>query len=688
MKSQQRFNFPRTRSPLSNCLFLCLLIFILSALLWPAQAGASQSGPLKLTDISLEELMKMEVTSVSKHPQMLADAAAAIYVITQEDIRRSGANNLPDVLRMVPGLHVARISSHIWAISIRGFNDRFANKLLVLVDGRAVYTEMFSGVFYSRNDMMLEDIERIEIIRGPGATLWGANAVNGVINITTKKARDTQGFLVSAGAGTEEDGFVSARYGGTLEDKGAFRIYAKAKDWAETVNAQGDDTHDDWQSMLGGFRLDLTPGPKTEFTVQGDVYKQNKDSQLGYTTLAPPYYSQSIEQIETSGANLLARWNKGCEADSHWQAQAYYDYHTSEDSADLNWNTHILDFDLHNNRSLGGVQRLTWGLAYCLSYSEVETGSNLTFDPEIKTNNRFSAFVQDEIDLVKEELRLCLGSKFEHNEDTGFEVQPSARLLWKMDVNHSLWAAVSRAIRTPSRGELDSVLRQIQPQDPLPPVMFEIHGNKDLEAEELIAYEAGYRTTFCESVSLDVAAYYNRYNNLVSILQPTGPMILLPDPVPHFVAYSRDGNDLKAASYGVELNVKFDINKSIRLIGAYSYGFIEIIHDEDQNYIFGGVTGGKSPRHMVGLRAQIDFPKNVELDIWLRYVDELPELNIPSYLTADLRLAWHPSPDWEIALVGQNLLDSQHPEFLQTDYLASNAAEIERSVYAKITWHF
>jgi iron complex outermembrane receptor protein len=667
---------------------LCILLISLSVLLGIATVCSAKNAPPDLTTLSLEDLMEVEITSVSKRPQKLSDAAAAIFVITQDDIRRSGATNIPDALRMAPGVNVARISAHSWAISIRGFNDRFANKLLVLMDGRALYTELFSGVLWRRQDTVMGDIERIEVIRGPGASIWGANAVNGVINIITKKASDTQGFMLSAGAGSETKLMPAVRYGGVIQDMGHYRIYAKGKEIGKSVDPQGNDLPDDRRSLQGGFRLDLDLAGNNQLTVQGDFYNQRNANRLGYTNLTPPYIFSQDTEIEDTGANLLARWSKTNPGGDSWYLQGYYDYNNSQDDVIIEWSSQAVDLEFNHNLKIGERHKLAWGLGFRWFHTATDAFRVTSFDPQVNSNKHFSTFVQDEFAVVPEKLFFTLGSKFEYNDDTGFEVQPSARLLWKADKDNAIWAAASRAVRTPSRGELDGSNQVVQPQAFSPPILFELSGNPDLESEELIALEMGLHSALTGDLSIDFAVFYNIYDSLFRVTEPSGSPLFQPMPVPHLVLSTQADNQLKATSYGFEVAVNWDVLSNLRLIGTYSFLFIDMEDEGDEPILFGDTVPGRSPRHSFGLRAQLSLTESLDLDAWLRYVDELPDLEVPSYLTVDLRVAWRPVKGLEISLVGQNLLDNRHPEFVQTTFYESVPSEVERSVYLNITWRF
>src|SRR3982075_1138173 len=488
---------------------------LLVALVCVFVASALAQNLPDVTAMSVEDLMNVQVTSVSKRSQKLADAAAAIFVITQEDIRRSGARSIPESLRMVPGLQVARIDENKWAISSRGFNGRFANKLLVLIDGRSVYTPLFSGVYWNIQDVMLEDVDRIEVIRGPGATLWGANAVNGVINIITKKAKATQSGVVTAGGGNEERGSVAGRYGDKIGKALSYRLYGKDFNWAPSEYPKGGTAHDGWEAQRGGFRADYTPAGSNSFTLQGDLYHSGYNETLTIPSFAAPYSSTFPNTGAYSGGNILGRWNHATE-DSSISLQMYFDNTTLSDNSLFVDHQNLFDIDFQDGFRLGDSQQMVWGLGYRAIIDRNDPSFSVSLQPNQRTLNQFSAFLQDEIRLVHS-LRLMVGSKFEHNAFTGFEFEPNVRLLWTMTPNQSIWTAVSRAVRTPALTEeglrlTSAVVPPGVPQNPTPfPALVTVYGSRNFQSEDLLAYELGYRVQVTNTLSTDIATFYYRY---------------------------------------------------------------------------------------------------------------------------------------------------------------------------------
>jgi iron complex outermembrane receptor protein len=640
-------------------------------------------------EMSIEDLMSVKITSVAKKTQALSEAAAAIFVITQEDIRRSGVTSIAEALRMVPGLQVARIDANKWAITARGFSGRFSNKLLVLIDGRSVYTPIFSGVFWDAQDTLLEDIERIEVIRGPGATLWGANAVNGVINIITKTAKDTQGGLIYGGAGTEEQGFGGFRYGTKSGDHTYWRIYTKYFNRDDAVYASGDDAADGWDVLRGGFRMDWQGSSGDSLTLSGDIY----DGELGETITTPslafPYSSTTDEEYDESGGNLLGRWERKISETSDMGLQLYYDRFDIDPSI-IGVSVDTVDIDFQHRFSLGDQQEIIWGLGYRYISDEIDNSSTVSFIPDSRHYDILSAFVQDDIIVVEDLLHLILGSKFEDNDYTGFEVQPNARLTWMPHEQHSVWAAVSRAVRTPSRAEDDvriglAVIPPGIPQNPAPlPLVLTAVGNRDFDSEELLAYEIGYRVRPMDELSLDVTAFFNDYDSLRSSWLAT-PFPEPPLSPTHMVLPLAEDNEDKAETYGVELAADWRPSDWWHFQAAYTYLNIVLEADEESSMVSGGEAA--SPHHQVSLRSAMDLPGALEFHLWFRYVDELPSLDVDDYITLDTRLGWHPRQNLEISVVGQNLLDNQHLEY-KPEFLDTAPTEVEHSIYAKITWHF
>ena len=663
----------------------------LSVLLAGSTVAQNPRNVPDVTAMSMEDLMNLQVTSVSKRTQKVADAAAAIFVLTQEDIRRSGATSIPEALRLVPGLEVARIDQNKWAIGSRGFNGRFDNKLLVLIDGRSVYTPLFSGVYWNVQDVMLEDVDRIEVIRGPGATLWGANAVDGVINVITKKAKATQSAVVTAGAGTEERAAGGVRYGSKLGDNTYYRAYTKYFDWRPSVYPSGMTAHDGWDALRGGFRADWTPAGANSLTVQGDVYRSRFDETLTVASLSAPYSNTFPNDGKYSGGNILGRWNHTSEGSS-MSLQMYYDNTTITDHSLFGDHQNILDIDFQDGFHAGNSQQFVWGLGYRSIHDKNDASFTVSLQPNQVTLNQFSTFLQDEISLVDNRLQITLGSKFERNEFTGFEIEPNARLLWNLTPNQSIWTAVSRAVRTPALTEeglrLNSqVIPPGTPANPTPlPAVVAVFGSHQFNSEDLLAYELGYRVQATKNLSLDIATFYNNYSNLRTA-EPGAPY---PEgsPAPtDFVIPFVAGNKMSGGTYGVELFADWKVVPKWRLVGSYSYLQMDIHKNIDSQDPTPDNPNGSSPRHQWYLRSSVDLPKHFEQDTTLRFVDHLPSLGLPSYYSLDAHLGWRPVNSLEFSIGGQNLLNNWHLEFMP-DFVNTSPTVVKRSIFGSITVKF
>jgi iron complex outermembrane receptor protein len=608
-------------------------------------AAAIAAGAKPFKKMSLDELMNIEVTSVTRGDSTVGRSPAAITVISQDDIRRSGATSIPEALRMAPGLEVAQIDNSTWGISARGFNSSTANKLLVLMDGRSVYTPLYSGVFWDVQDTLLQDVERIEVIRGPTGALWGANAVNGVINIITKDAKDTQGVLFSLGGGTELRNYEALRYGWQLGDDAFARVYVKHFERDETVFENGAKGVDDWSMTQSGFRIDWRPSLYNHGTIQGDIYQGDRNNPGSGDTYV-------------AGGNLLGRWTHQLVGGGDVKLQMYVERTERDIPSVFKEDRNTFDFDFQHRIPLNKVHELTWGLGYRVTSDNVNNSAFVQFIPDSRTQQLISAFIQDEIQLVPDKLRLTIGSKFEENDYTGFEVQPNARLLWTIDKRQTAWAAVSRAVRTPSR--IDEDLAIVTPT-------VSAFGSRNFESEEVIAYELGYRVQPVDWLALDVSTFYNNYDNLRSLEFVGGDFI--------------EGNKLNGQTYGVELGSTVQLNDWWTLRGAYTYLQVQLQADSGSTDFTSVATAGDDPQNQVYLRSSMDLPHHLELDCAVRYVSELTNQNVPGYVALDVRLAWHPNDQLELAIVGQNLLDERHPEF----GAAANRREIERSVYTMLT---
>lgn len=622
-------------------------------------------------DLTIEQLLDTQITSASKKTETVAQAPAAIYVVSSEDILRSGVTNIPDALRMVPGVNVARADSNSWAISIRGFNSTLANKLLVLIDGRSIYNPVFGGVLWEAHNLLLTDIERIEVVRGPGGALWGANAVNGVINIITKHTRDTQGNLVSALYGNEESS-LSARHGGSFGDDGFYRVYAKAFKRDNLPKPDGSDNYDEWDGMRGGFRVDWGD----EFTLQGDAYRTNAQQRKVHYMLVAPYMPVEDQTIVYDGVNLLGRWTDKRDDGSQFSVQTYIDWARRDEPLNFIDDRTIYDVEVQYNFATMGAHELVTG-AGIRFLADNETGNeNVAFEPKQRRNSLYSTFVQDKITLSPERWFLTLGSKFEHNEFSGFEAQPNLRLQWHPTANQMLWSATSRAVRTPTPVEEDLTSTLATAAG----VRAAFVPNDNFKSERLTAYELGYRNQITPTLSADVTAFYNHYDQLQTITVGTVTPVVTGVSVPHFFIPFMFTNNMKGTSHGVETSVNWSVNEHLKLALDYSFLKLSVTAldptQESAELLY--------PTHQTGVKVLWNMSDTWTLDTTAAYVDNLPGGNVDSYTRLDLNLGGQLSKTLRFNLVGQNLLDKTHREFGSVTDL--NAAEVERSVFAKLTW--
>ena len=622
-----------------------------------AQQPESAVSADSLKKLSIEQLMNLQVTSVSKRPERLSQTASAIQVITQEDIQRSGAASLPEALRLASNLQVAQIDSRQWAISARGFNGTTANKLLVLIDGRTVYTPLFSGVFWDVQEVPLADIDRIEVISGPGATLWGANAVNGVINVITKDAKDTQGLLLSGGGGTEQHGFGTVRYGSALGSRVRARIYGRVFDRDATMRANGQDAADDWHLGQGGFRMDWEASSASRATLQGDLY----DGRINQPSPGA--------DIAVSGGNVIAKWSRTISEKSSLAGQLYYDRTHRDIPGLFGEDLDTYDVDLQHGTRLGARHDVVWGLGYRLINDRIVNSSLLAFLPAHVARQWFTGFVQDEIALVPNRLQVALGTKIEHNDYTGFEIQPSGRVNWRLSPSGTLWAAVSRALRTPSR--IDRELFARVSADSF------LAGGPGFHSEEELAYELGYRHQQ-GSLAVSVATFYSRYHGLRSLEQVyVNP--LAPDTV--VIGNGQDGE-----SYGAELTADYRVADRWRLRAGYTELRVHIWPNPGSTDPSRGATESQSPDRQFLLQSSVDLPAHLGFAVGFRAIDDINHQVVPAYAELNATLTWQPTSTLDLSFVGQNLLHGQHREFGAAT--SASRRDIQRGVYGAVAWHF
>jgi iron complex outermembrane recepter protein len=626
---------------------LCFAVLCLLPVCGLAQTSFS---PRDIKKLSVEELMNLEVSLVSRTPEKLSEAPSAIQVITSEDIRRSGATNIPEALRLSPNLQVSQLSAHTWLISARGFNTIFANKLLVMIDGRTVYTPLYAGVLWEQQNVLLEDVDRIEIVSGPGGNLWGANAVNGIINIVTKQAGDTQGLYASVLAGTFIKDQAAIRYGNKA-GKVNYKFYGQHFNRGATKSATSGDNKDDWSMSQAGFRMDWNSNAKNAFTVQGDYYDGNRNAPKDRSPL--------------NGQNILGRWTKTISERSELSLQVYYDRYYREDAPTGSYdkmNTADIDFQ---HRFPLKAHSIVWGAGY--RYVKDDANFPVTgaagIVPRFKRLDLYSAFIRDEVSLTRH-LLLTFGTKVLHNVYTGVEWQPDVRLAW-VNKGNTVWAAISRAVRTPSRLDVEYFL----PMTPQPPTVPSVAGGPNFESEKLVAYEAGYRFLPNSVSAFSISAFYNVYRDVYSV-----------EALPGTLTYQIQ-NGSQAESWGAEISGNYQVHKNWRVRGGYTF-FKKDIYAKPGR-VFNPDYLGNDARNIVVLQSILDLPWRLQLDVTARYLDHLPQTfatrAVDAYFTYDARLAFA-HKGFEFSIVGQNLAHKKHIEF-GTYY-------IPRNVYAKISARF
>jgi iron complex outermembrane receptor protein len=645
----------------------------------PAGANTPESGSLDdLKRLSVEELMNVDITSVSRREESLRDAAAAVAVITGEALRRSGVETIPDSLRLVPGIHVGQQTASRWAVGSRGFSSITSEKLLVLSDTRSIYTPLFSGVLWDVQDYLLADVDRIEVIRGPGAALWGSNAVNGVINITTRSARDTHGTYLEAGAGTFDRARVAARYGGESAGGVHYRVFGKYLDRDDTEHV-ATDTDDEWRLGHIGFRTDWDGSDRNSFTVQGDAYSADVGQLAPAAIILGRDNPEGELNTKVSGGNVLARWQHGSGESSDLQLRAYYDYTRRDDASFLD-TLHTFDLDFQQRFAASARQEILWGASYRLTSNRNRSGGIFAVDPEKSDDHLISGFIQDQMALG-DSVQLTLGTKLEENDFSGFEWQPSIRIAWSPSGEQTIWSSVSRAVRVPTRLERDIAI-EVTPPGSNPYAL--LVGNEDFGAERLIAYEAGYRWQARTNLAFDVALFFNDYDRLSSLEFGT-PFVGTDGRV---VVPILNQNLTSGRARGAELLVEWSPVDHWHLTASYSHLDMSLTPaGQDNNR--GEWYEGSTPRNMAGLRSWLNLGERFEIDAQLRYqsrIDSMPVdvsmEGIDAYSELDLRVGWRASDRLHISLLGQNLLHDDHVEFGPPE----SRGAFERSAFLKATW--
>ena len=632
-------------------LLIAALILPLAATAQPAPPSPAQLADLK--KLSIEELAETDITGSGRRPEQLEEVATAVSVITSDDLRRSGVMNVPQALRLADTLHVAQVSGPGYAISLRGFNITTANKMLVMIDGRTVYSPVFGGVFWEAQDLIIADIDRIEVVRGPGGTLWGANAVNGVIHIITKNAADTRGTFVNAAAGTDVLGPLAVRHGGRFGVAGSYRVYAKARSHDATELLSGGSAGNDHAFGQSGFRIESDRTGHHFAFLQGDIF--SGDTGLGVDT---------DRSIMWRGGNLLARWTGRTDSGAETTLQAYYDYFHRRVPMQYRGQLQTLDFDAQHQRALGRHLLVVGGGYRHYRGDDLGDGPGFFFEPQERVSHRSNVFAQVQFD-IRRQLFLTAGSKLEHNEFTGVELQPSISLRWTSGTQ-TAWASVSKAVRVPTRFDTD--LRFRVPNTNL----IALTGTSDFRSESVMAYEVGYRARLGDRFSVDVAAYDNRYDDLRSQEVPVPPI-----PIQLM-------NMMNAVTRGVEISSKTQLTTAWQIAAAYTHFWKRFTFDPGSTDRTGGAAEANDPRHLVNFRSYLGIGPRVELDAFFRYVSALPQPAVAGYSELDARLGYHLRPGWDLAVVGTNLLSPSHLEFRG----GTPPQLLERAVTLRSTWRF
>lgn len=658
---------------------------------------AADSEIEEFMNMSLEDLMEQRVSIITKSEKALSTTAAAVFVINAEDIRRSGAANIPEALRMAPGLQVTQINPHDWNVSIRGLNDQAANRILILIDGRSIYSSLSSGTYWRElQGMPMESIERIEIVRGTGGTIWGVNAMNGVINIITRSALNSKGGQLTAGGGTAQQGFGRFDYTVPLNNEASVRTYGT---YFNVASVKGDNhfkgqAGDGWMT---GARFDWDDKDNDKIMVDAR-WNENTDEESGkLTTLTPPYTKSIIsEPYNNQSGHFLTRWEHHLNDTNYWEIRASYTHNNSR-HFQLQSKINTLDFDFTHHFLLNDQNNITWGGGYRRMSDDVIGSSMMTFTPQSSHQDLYNLFAQDEIALDSEKRWLfTFGSRFEYYSMTRFEVEPSSSLRWHFNDKHTIWANVSHAVRTPSRGQSDDIkvlvfnsMQTINPKTTLP-VMVASSGKNGIDAENSTTYQIGWRGLFGDWTA-DVTAFYADYDDIISLQAAGNSTINNSLGIPAIIVPARGNNMLDAQSYGAELSLNWQVTNSWRNYLSYSFfklnsqpyaGTSSIFYDVDRHE--------KSvPESQVSLRTNFNVTHDIDFDIWWRYTDTIITNKRPinAYFNADARIAWRPVKNLELSLIGQNLIQSQHLEY-QGDFFAPQSTYVPRGVYAKFNWQF
>lgn len=632
--------------------FLPLLIIISNPSSSLSQHNNEQELIRDLKSFSLEELLEIEVMSVSKHPEKLNTAPSAIQVITSDDIRISGCKTVPEALRLATNLQVAQVNASQWAISSRGFNNVLANKLLVLIDGRTVYTPLYAGVFWDAQNVLLDDIERIEVISGPGGSLWGANAVNGVINIITKNANETAGVYAELAGGTDLPGKAGVRFGGDISDDVAWRISGLGYEMNSTLLDDGSDAHDDWSALHGNMRVDWKLDESQQLTIQGGAYRNHPNP-------------DGTQSVLATGNHIMARWNFQRSERYALQIKGYYDRTWRDFRNDFTEKLRTYDIAIQNRHLFSERHTFSWGADFRLANHEVTNLALFSFLPAKKDLILYSLFLQEEYELKPDKLRLILGTKIEHNSYTDFELSPNIRLAWTPNDLHTFWGAISKAVRTPSRIDRDFYLF-------LAPGVPYINGG-EFESEDLVAFELGWRYQSPRRFSFALSSFYNIYDHIRSV-SPGDPPFGFP------VTFS---NDVEGETYGLEASLTYPVSDKLYFRGGYTYLHKDLRVKEGAEDLNNATAESNDPDHQFLIQTGWNISQQFELGSVFRFVENLHTPSVDRYVGLDLRLAWKATANLGLSVTGQNLVEERHQQFIPS---SPSPRLLKRSIYLKAVW--
>ncbi len=663
------------------------VVFLAIALLSPPLVTPA-SADASVLDLDLEDLLQARVTSPSKRAERLEDVPAAVHVVTAEDLRRSGVTSIPDALRLVPGLQVAQVDAGKWAVSCRGFNDRFANKMLVLVDGRTVYTELFAGVFWEALDTLLEDVERIEVIRGPGASVWGANAVNGVVNIITNRTDPIRERSVHAGGASSGRRTAAVRSGGSAGNQASYRVYGKYTQHNALDAADGGRLPDQWHSFRTQIRYDRAASARRDFGLVGEFYAGRCGNNTLVPQLTPPYLRELDTQDRSSGHSLMARWSDRPSASREAAAQTYYT-HLHQGYRDLLIiDVDDLDLELTHSLALGRQQSLMTGVGYRMTAIRTEGSFHIRLDPARATSNLGNGFVQYDARTLHERIHLLLGTKVEYKSTSGWDVQPTARALLRLRPHQAAWIACSRAVRTPSGAEQTALFHNlVVPPDAsspgAPATVVASSPSPAFSSEELVSFEAGYRGFFRSRLQLDAAAFENHYDHLRSA-RPGTPYVDDLEGATYLIMPMSTHNEMTARTRGLELSATLQAAPWCRVGGSYArlQTHTEPRRGAPSDIVM--MAAGNDPDHQASAHVNCDVGRRLQLYAATRYVSALPDPRVPAYHVGDISVIRNWSSQVSTTLGVRNIGSGGHQEF-QPLIIRSRSAAIPTSVFGHLS---